>query len=41
MPPAEAGLWDLGPFTGVWWVIVIVLWVRHRAQSEREPSATS
>ena len=28
VPPALAGLVDLGPLTGVWWVIVIVLWIR-------------
>lgn len=27
-PPAEAGLFDLGPVTGLWWIVVIIAWVR-------------
>jgi hypothetical protein len=27
-PPAEAGLVDLGPVTGVWWVVVILQFIR-------------
>ena len=27
-PPAQSGLIDLGPATGVWWVWVIVLMVK-------------
>lgn len=33
LPPAEAGLWDVGPLTGVWWIAAIVLALR----SERSP----
>jgi len=28
LPPAESGLIDLGPFTGIYWVIVIILFIR-------------
>lgn len=28
MPPAEVGMWDLGPLTAIWWVAVIVIMVR-------------
>jgi len=27
-PPAETGLIDLGPVTGIWWVVVIVMMIR-------------
>lgn len=27
--PSEAGLVDLGPVTGVWWLLVIVLQIRR------------
>lgn len=33
-PPAEAGLVDLGPLTGVWWILVVVTWIRHERRSE-------
>jgi hypothetical protein len=33
VPPADAGLVDLGPVTGAWWVIVIVILLR----TERKP----
>ena len=28
LPPSMSGLYDLGPLTGVWWVVVIILWIR-------------
>jgi hypothetical protein len=28
LPPAMSGLYDLGPLTGIWWVVVIILWIR-------------
>ena len=28
VPPAEAGLIDVGPLTGIWWVLVVVRMVR-------------
>lgn len=43
-PPAEAGLLDLGPVTGVWWLAVIVLWMRAeqraKARSVVSPEST-
>jgi len=39
--PAESGLIDLGPLTGVWWILVIVLMmrsaIRQRARRTDEP----
>jgi hypothetical protein len=34
VPPAEADLVDLGPVTGVWWLLVIIQLVR----TERQPA---
>lgn len=36
-PPAEADLVDLGPLIAVWWILVVVLWVRHEATLEEGP----
>ncbi len=36
LPPAEAGLIDLGPLTGVWWIVVIVMWVRADRRSQKK-----
>jgi hypothetical protein len=40
-PPAERGLVDLGPVTGVWWVVVILQFIRiqRRARSSTHNAA--
>jgi len=34
-PPAESGLVDLGPVTGIWWVVVIVMMMRAERKDKR------
>jgi len=36
-PPADAGLVDLGPLTGVWWVVVIIQFSRLRRRASSSP----
>ena len=38
IPPAEAGLVDLGPVTGVWWLLVIIQLVRSERQRAGAPA---
>jgi hypothetical protein len=42
VPPADAGLVDLGPLTGAWWVLVIVMMFRaERRRRENGDAPTS
>lgn len=34
-PPAESGLVDLGPLTGLWWVLVIIQLSRNHVRKEK------
>jgi hypothetical protein len=38
-PPAQSGLVDLGPLTGLWWILVIIQIKRTAARAAREAAA--
>lgn len=39
-PPAESGLFDLGPLTGVWWVLVIIQMFRIEHLEKKQSAFT-
>jgi hypothetical protein len=39
-PPAESGLFDLGPLTGVWWVLVIIQMFRMEHFEKKQSAFT-
>jgi hypothetical protein len=39
-PPDSAGLVDLGPVTGIWWIVVIVRMVQLERRARSAPEAS-